>query len=92
MRIACATVAMASLLLSVPLPARAASIPDETAWAAGTGWELREPFLGFPRAWVYVPAATSPRTPGQRGLVLHLLGCGQVPHQVAQAAGWPDAA
>ncbi len=83
---------VATMLLASSARARAGSIPNETAWAVGTGWQYREPFLGFPAAWIYVPSATSPRTPGQRGLVLHLLGCGQVPHQIAQAAGWPDAA
>ena len=72
--------------------AGAVSIPNETAWAEGTRWTYHDNSLGLPDTWVYVPESTSPRTPGQYGLVFHLTGCGQRTFQVAQAGGWPDAA
>lgn len=73
-------------------PATAASIPNELEWAQGTNWSHRANFLGFPEAWVYVPDSFTERAPDRRGLVFHLIGCGQVPFQAAQAAGWPEAA
>ena len=72
--------------------APAASVPNQTAWAAGTRWQFETSFMGFPEAWVYVPASYSTRVPGKRGLVFHLMGCGQRAFQVAQAGGWPEAA
>ncbi len=75
-----------------PAPASAASVPNQLDWAEGSNWSYRANFLGFPEAWVYVPDSFSERAPERRGLVFHLIGCGQVPFQAAQAAGWPDAA
>lgn len=73
-------------------PALAVSIPNQLAWAEGSNWSHRADFLGFPEAWVYVPDSFSERAPDRRGLVFHLIGCGQVPFQAAQAGGWPEAA
>ncbi len=82
---------LAVSLLVVPA-ARAVSIPVETDWAAGTSWEHHDSFLGFPDTWVYVPDSFSPGVPDRRGAVFHLMGCGQTTFQVAQGAGWPEAA
>ncbi len=84
--------APAVALLMLAAPAAAVSIPNEVAWAEGTNWSHRANFLGFPEVWVYVPDSFSERAPERRGLVFHLTGCGQVPFQAAQAAGWPEAA
>lgn len=81
-----------ALALAAPVAAEAASVPNETAWASGTNWSYETRFLGFPAAWVYTPSSFSTRVPNRRGLVFHLMGCGQTPFQVAQASGWPDAA
>lgn len=64
------------------------SIPNETAWARGTPWTYEHDFAGLPHAWVYRPR----RSTGRHGVVIHLVGCGQLPFQVAQGAGWPEAA
>jgi poly(hydroxyalkanoate) depolymerase family esterase len=71
--------------------ASASSIPNQTAWAAGTHWSYETSFGGL-TAWVYRPSGFSRKAPEKRGLVFHLIGCGQRPFQVAQAGGWPDAA
>jgi poly(hydroxyalkanoate) depolymerase family esterase len=70
---------------------RAASLPNETAWANGTKWRYEKPFFGLPAAWIYTPTSYS-TVAGKRGLVFHLMGCGQVVHQSAQGAGWGPAA
>ena len=86
------TLALALFLaLPLALPAGAARLPNEVAWAQGTRWTYHENFHGFPEAWVYVPASFS-RVAGRRGLVMHFVGCGQMPYQAAQGAGWPEAA
>ena len=70
----------------------ATSLPNETAWASGTRWTFETGFAGLPRAWVYRPESSSRRAPGKRGVVFHLLGCGELPFQIAQGAGWPKVA
>jgi poly(hydroxyalkanoate) depolymerase family esterase len=77
-------------LVCFSLDAPAVSIPNETAWASGTKWQYKKPFQGFPAAWVYTPTGTTKT--GKRALVFHLMGCGEVIHQVAQGAGWGPAA
>jgi poly(hydroxyalkanoate) depolymerase family esterase len=67
-------------------------IPNQTEWARGTNWSYQEEFMGLPRAWVYRPAGFSKKSPNQRGVIFHLIGCGEVPFQPAQGAGWPEAA
>lgn len=73
------------------LELQAAGIPNETAWANGTKWQYKKPFFNFPAAWVYTPTSYS-TVGGKRGLIFHLMGCGQVIHQSAQGAGWGPAA
>ena len=86
------TLALALFLaLPLALPAGAARLPNEVAWAQGTRWTYHENFHGFPEAWVYVPASFS-RVAGRRGLVMHFVGCAQMPYQATQGAGWPEAA
>jgi poly(hydroxyalkanoate) depolymerase family esterase len=68
------------------------SIPNETAWAAGTNWTYESDFMGLPRAWVYRPTSFSKKSPTQRGVIFHLIGCGEMPFQVGQGGGWPEAA
>lgn len=79
------------LLLAVAVPAHAVSIPNEVDWAQGTNWSFEQNFHGFAEAWVYTPDSFS-AVDGRRGLVFHLIGCGQMPFQAAQAGGWPAAA
>lgn len=66
-------------------------LPNETAWAEGTRWTYETSFVGL-KAWVYRPASFSQKAPDQRGVIFHLLGCGQLTYQVAQGSGWPEAA
>lgn len=66
-------------------------LPNETAWAEGTRWTYEQSFVGL-KAWVYRPASFSQKAPEQRGVIFHLLGCGQLTYQVAQGSGWPEAA
>ncbi len=68
------------------------SVPNETAWAQGTNWSYESNFAGFPNAWVYRPVGFSKKVSDRRGAVIHLIGCGQMPYQVAQGAGWPKVA
>jgi poly(hydroxyalkanoate) depolymerase family esterase len=100
------SLAFAALALSIVAPSCAAgedenvgasadavtTIPNETAWAAGTRWTYQEDFMGLPRAWVYRPTTYSQKAPDKRGAIFHLLGCGERPYQLAQGAGWPEAA
>jgi poly(hydroxyalkanoate) depolymerase family esterase len=67
-------------------------IPNQTDWAQGTKWTYQSSFMGLPNAWVYTPTSFSQKSPAQRGVIFHLGGCGEVPYQVAQGAGWPQAA
>jgi poly(hydroxyalkanoate) depolymerase family esterase len=67
------------------------SLPNQTAWAEGTRWSYETNFGGL-HAWVYRPVGFSRRSPDHRALVVHLIGCGQRPYQLAQAGGWPKAA
>jgi poly(hydroxyalkanoate) depolymerase family esterase len=73
-------------------PVALTSLPNETAWADRTRWTWESGFAGLPRAWVYRPASFSKKSPQQRGVVFHLLGCGELPHQIAQGAGWAKVA
>lgn len=82
---------LALLALAWALPAMAVSIPNEVDWAQGTNWQYVQNFHGLAEAWVYVPDSFS-AVDGRRGVVFHLIGCGQRPFQAAQAAGWPAAA
>ncbi|MGA9526104.1 MAG: PHB depolymerase family esterase [Myxococcaceae bacterium] len=68
------------------------SLPNETSWAAGTNWTYESNFAGIPKAWVYRPAGFSKKVPGKRGVIFHLLGCGELAYQIAQGSGWPEAA
>ncbi len=68
------------------------AIPNETAWAQGTRWTYETNFVGFKNAWVYRPVGFSKKVANKRGAVIHLMGCGEVTHQVAQGAGWPQVA
>lgn len=68
------------------------SMPNETAWAQGTHWSYETDFVGFPHAWVYRPTGFSKKVSDRRGAVIHLVGCGQEPYQVAQGSGWPKVA
>ncbi len=81
-----------ALLFALSLPASAGSLPVDSGWAAGTNWSHHQNYMGFPSAWLYVPDSFTPRAPEHRGLVVHLVGCGQMPYQAAQASGWADAA
>ncbi|MBI5549763.1 MAG: hypothetical protein HY901_38235 [Deltaproteobacteria bacterium] len=83
----------ATLLALTALPAYGAvSLPNETAWAAGTNWSYRAPFAGLSGAWVYVPNGYSRKVDHKRAAVFHLKGCGVSSFQVAQGSGWPEAA
>ncbi|MBX3234259.1 MAG: alpha/beta hydrolase fold domain-containing protein [Labilithrix sp.] len=68
------------------------SLPNVTAWAAGTNWKYETDFLGLRHAWVYTPNGFSKRAPGRRGVVFHLPGCGELPYQVAQGSAWAPVA
>ncbi len=68
------------------------SLPNETAWAVGTNWSYESNFAGLAKAWVYTPTRFSKKVPDKRAVVFHLIGCGQLPFQVAQGAGWAQAA
>ncbi len=68
------------------------SMPNETAWAVGTNWTYENDFVGFPHAWVYRPKGFTKKVTNKRGAVIHLVGCGQLPYQVAQGGGWPQVA
>jgi poly(hydroxyalkanoate) depolymerase family esterase len=67
-------------------------IPNDTAWAKGTNWSYEDNFVGFAHAWVYRPKGFSKKVADKRAAVIHLIGCGQVPYQVAQGGGWPQVA
>jgi poly(hydroxyalkanoate) depolymerase family esterase len=67
-------------------------IPNPTDWASGTNWTYQDDFMGLPRAWVYRPTSFSQKSPTQRAVFFHLGGCGAMPFQAAQGAGWPEAA
>ena len=71
---------------------KALSVPNETAWAQGTNWKYEANFAGFPNAWVYRPVGFSKKVSDKRGAVIHLVGCGQMPFQVAQGGGWASVA
>jgi poly(hydroxyalkanoate) depolymerase family esterase len=68
------------------------SLPNQTAWANGTNWTYESGFAGLPNAWVYRPASFSKKSPNQRAAIFHLVGCGELPYQVAQGSGWAGAA
>ena len=87
-------VALGGLLAGLvgPRSATAESLAVDRAWADGSRWEHHDRFAGMPDTWVYVPDGMSRRAPEARGAVIHLMGCGQMTFQIAQAAGWPEAA
>lgn len=85
-------VLMSALLGVAAQGALAGSIPNETGWAQGSNWSYEADFAGFPHAWVYTPSSYSLKAPGKRGAIIHLIGCGELPFQAAQNAGFPEAA
>lgn len=68
------------------------TLPNDTAWAQGTNWKYEHNFAGLPHAWVYTPSSYSQKAPTMRGAIIHLIGCGELPYQVAQGTGWPAVA
>jgi poly(hydroxyalkanoate) depolymerase family esterase len=68
------------------------SLPNDKSWAVGTNWQYKTNFVGLPHAWVYTPKTFSKKAPNKRGVVFHLVGCGELPYQVAEGSGWPEVA
>lgn len=55
-------------------------------------WVQKTDYLGYEDVWVYTPDTFTPKAAGKRGLVVSLIGCGQINEQLKDSGGWPDAA